>query len=64
MHILSIFEWMVLRASPVVDGDLLAGPDSLCGGDAANHSKPRMTEDVRLTVGGKAVTHLESSIDL
>ena len=55
---------MVLKPSPVVDGDLLAGPDSLGGGDAANHSKSRMTENVRLTVGGEAVTHLESSIDL
>ena len=48
------------QPSPVVDGDLLAGPDSPGSGDAANHSKPRMTENVRLAVGGEAVTHLES----
>ena len=54
---------MVLKPSPVVDGDLLAGPDSLGGGDAANHSKSRMTENVRLAVGGEAVTHLESFLD-
>ena len=63
MHILSIFDWMALKPSPIVDGDLLAGSDCPGGGDAANHSEPRMTENVRLAVGGEAVTHLESFLD-
>ena len=49
----------LLTCSPVVDSDLLAGGDGGGGGDAADETKPRVVEDVCLTVGLETVAHLQ-----
>ena len=49
---------LLTNSAPIVDGYLLSSPDSLSGGDTADHSKPRMTEQIRLAVRREAVTHL------
>ena len=53
---------LLTNSAPIVDGYLLSSPDSLRGGDTADHSKPRMTEQIRLAVRGEAVTHLRKYI--
>ena len=53
---------LLTNSAPIVDGYLLSSPDSLSGGDTADHSKPRMTEQIRLAVRGEAVTHLRKYI--